>query len=173
MSQTPIDLVHRFLVFEPSRRLRPSNALAHPWLTSEPLLIPDDYPAPSSQCNTLVTRWGGRSLGEWLSETYPQWRELKEWERSENHGNVIVWCTMYVIEYGKTKQRNASASSITQKSALLGLHPKWSQICLRVSSGLIRFWFWSREQRLAEVCEIFNNRFMFYGNNHVHRLKVR
>ena len=78
MSPTPIDLVHRFLVFEPCRRLRPSNALAHPWLTSEPLLIPDDYPALSSQCNTLVMRWGGRSLGEWLSESHPQWRELKE-----------------------------------------------------------------------------------------------
>jgi len=60
MSPTPIDLVHRFLVFEPSQCLCPSNALAHPWLTSKPLLIPDDYPTPSSQCNTPVTRWGGR-----------------------------------------------------------------------------------------------------------------
>ncbi|OJA08342.1 hypothetical protein AZE42_07126 [Rhizopogon vesiculosus] len=78
MSPTPIDLVHRFLVYEPSQRLRPSKALTHPWLTSEPLLIPDDYPAPSSQGDASVTlSWGGKSLGEWLSDVHPQWRDLK------------------------------------------------------------------------------------------------
>ncbi|KAG1748815.1 kinase-like protein, partial [Suillus occidentalis] len=42
MSPTPVDLVHRFLVYEPSQRLRPSEALTHPWFTSEPLLLLPD-----------------------------------------------------------------------------------------------------------------------------------
>jgi serine/threonine protein kinase len=78
MSPTPIDLVHRFLVYEPSLRLRPSKALNHPWFTSEPLLMPDDYPDPSSLGDASMTlSWGGKSLGEWLSDAHPQWRDLK------------------------------------------------------------------------------------------------
>ncbi|KAH0837776.1 kinase-like domain-containing protein [Lanmaoa asiatica] len=36
---SPLDLVHRFLVYEPSRRLRPSEALRHPWFSAEPGLV--------------------------------------------------------------------------------------------------------------------------------------
>jgi len=76
MSPTPIDLIHRFLVYEPSQRLRPSKALTHPWFSSEPLLIPDDYPPPSSQGDSMTLSWGGKSLGGWLSDVYPQRRDL-------------------------------------------------------------------------------------------------
>jgi serine/threonine protein kinase len=78
MSPTPIDLVHRFLVYEPSLRLCPSKALNHPWFTSEPLLMPDDYSDPSSLGDASMTlSWGGKSLGECLSDAHPQWRDLK------------------------------------------------------------------------------------------------
>lgn len=79
MSPTPVDLIHRFLVYEPSQRLRPSKALTHPWFTSEPpLLLPDDFPAPSAHGEVSISlSRGEKSLGEWLSDVHPQWRDLK------------------------------------------------------------------------------------------------
>lgn len=73
MSPTPVDLIHRFLVYEPSRRIRPSKALTHPWFTSEPpLLLPDDFPAPSIRGEASISlSWGAKSLEEWLSDVYP------------------------------------------------------------------------------------------------------
>ncbi|KAG1842246.1 kinase-like domain-containing protein [Suillus subalutaceus] len=73
MSPTPVDLIHRFLVYEPSQRLRPSNALTHPWFTSEPpLLLPDDFPAPSIHGEASISfSWGTKSLGEWLLDVHP------------------------------------------------------------------------------------------------------
>lgn len=73
MSPTLVDLVHRFLVYEPSQRLRPSEALTHPWFTSEPpLLLPDDVPAPSTHTQVPIsTSWGAKSLGQWLSDVHP------------------------------------------------------------------------------------------------------
>ncbi|KAG1742694.1 kinase-like domain-containing protein [Suillus paluster] len=79
MSPTFVDLVHRFLVYEPSRRLRPSGALTHPWFTSEPpLLLPDDFPTSSALGEASMSlSWGGKALGEWLSDVHPQWRDSK------------------------------------------------------------------------------------------------
>ncbi|KAG2138005.1 kinase-like protein [Suillus clintonianus] len=79
MLPTPVDLIHRFLVYEPSQRLRPSKALTHPWFTSEPpLLLPADFPVSSAHGEASISLgWGGKSLGEWLSEVHPQWRNLK------------------------------------------------------------------------------------------------
>ncbi|KAG2032990.1 kinase-like domain-containing protein [Suillus americanus] len=73
MSPTPVDLIHRFLVYEPSQRLRPSKALTHPWFTSEPpLLLPDDFPAPRIHGEASISlSWGAKSLGEWLSGVHP------------------------------------------------------------------------------------------------------
>lgn len=73
MSPTPVDLVHRFLVYEPSQRLRPSKALTHPWFSSEPpLLLPDDVSAPSTHGEAPISlSWGAKSLGEWLSDVHP------------------------------------------------------------------------------------------------------
>ncbi|KAG8219241.1 kinase-like protein [Butyriboletus roseoflavus] len=40
---SPLDLIHRFLVYEPSRRLHPSAALDHPWFRADPgLVLPSD-----------------------------------------------------------------------------------------------------------------------------------
>ncbi|KAF8435763.1 kinase-like domain-containing protein [Boletus edulis BED1] len=40
---TPLDLLHRFLVYEPSRRLHLSESLDHPWFRAEPgLVLPAD-----------------------------------------------------------------------------------------------------------------------------------
>lgn len=40
---SPLDLIHRFLVYEPARRLHPSDALRHPWFRAEPgLVLPAD-----------------------------------------------------------------------------------------------------------------------------------
>lgn len=44
MTCSPLDLIHRFLVYEPSSRLRPTDALRHPWFTVEPgLVLPEGY----------------------------------------------------------------------------------------------------------------------------------
>lgn len=46
---SPFDLVHRFLVYEPPRRLRPSEALGHPWFRAEPgLVLPADGDSDST-----------------------------------------------------------------------------------------------------------------------------
>lgn len=77
MVSTPLDLVHRFLVYEPSRRLRPQDALKHPWFQTEPgLLLPDDYPLASLQAagidgRGLLRRWESKSLGDWLKNNLP------------------------------------------------------------------------------------------------------
>ncbi|KAG1879663.1 kinase-like domain-containing protein [Suillus tomentosus] len=73
MSPTPVDLIHRFLVYEPSQRLRPSRALTHPWFTSEPpLLLPDDFPVSNIPGEAPISlSWGAKSLGEWLSDVHP------------------------------------------------------------------------------------------------------
>jgi cyclin-dependent kinase 8/11 len=73
MSPSPVDLIYRFLVYEPSRRLCPSKALTHPWFTSEPpLLLPDDFPASSIPDGASISlSWGAKSLGQWLSDVHP------------------------------------------------------------------------------------------------------
>lgn len=77
MSPTPLDLVSRFLVYEPSRRLRPRDALRSPWFEAEPgLLLPDDYPISSTQAalldgQELLDKWESKTLGELLKSHLP------------------------------------------------------------------------------------------------------
>lgn len=74
-SPSPLDLIHRFLVYEPSLRLHAQEALHHPWFIAEPgLLLPQDYVA-STQFEqlkgiTLLTNWESRTLGEIIEEIY-------------------------------------------------------------------------------------------------------
>lgn len=81
MSPTPLDLVHRFLVYEPSRRLRPRDALRNPWFDAEPaLLFPDDYAIPSAQAALLndrerLSKWESKTLGELLTSSLPNRRQ--------------------------------------------------------------------------------------------------
>ena len=77
MLPTPLDLVSRFLVYEPSRRLRPRDALRSPWFEAEPgLLLPDDYPISSTQAalldgQELLDNWESKTLGELLKSNLP------------------------------------------------------------------------------------------------------
>lgn len=72
----PLDLVHRFLVYEPSRRLHAQEALRHPWFFAEPwLLLPQDY-VGSTQLErlegiTLLTSWESKSLGDMIMANLP------------------------------------------------------------------------------------------------------
>ena len=69
---TPIDLLHRFLVYPPQNRLQATDALRHPWFAAEPrVLLPSGYRAewagddgeggPSGRVGAV---WDGKSLGE-------------------------------------------------------------------------------------------------------------
>lgn len=54
---SPADLIYRFLVYEPARRLRPSEALRHPWFTAEPgLVLPLDDLTERPSWLTEITR---------------------------------------------------------------------------------------------------------------------
>ncbi|KAL4070341.1 kinase-like protein [Scleroderma citrinum] len=77
MSPTPLDLIHRFLIYEPSIRLRPRDALHNPWFEAElGLLLPDDYPVASTQAAQLegrkvLEKWESKTLGELLKSNLP------------------------------------------------------------------------------------------------------
>ncbi len=50
MANSPLDLIHRLLVYPPERRLQSADALNHPWFVSDPrLLLPDNYPTKDNQ----------------------------------------------------------------------------------------------------------------------------
>ncbi|KAI6017476.1 kinase-like domain-containing protein [Pisolithus marmoratus] len=74
-SPNPLDLVHRFLVYEPSRRLHTHGALRHPWFFAEPgLLLPQDY--TSTELEQLegikvLANWESKSLGEVIVANLP------------------------------------------------------------------------------------------------------
>lgn len=59
-----IDLVQRFIVYPPERRLTAANALQHPWIAAGSLLLPPGYPVDNA-----VAEWNGRTLGQ-LIEAY-------------------------------------------------------------------------------------------------------
>ena len=69
---SPLDLVHRFLVYEPARRLHSSEALCHPWFAAEPgLVLPIDdrteHPLWTGAVTHTFTLEGiTRSLGDLL-----------------------------------------------------------------------------------------------------------
>lgn len=59
VAPSPLDLVNRFLVYPPERRLRAEDALKHPWLSNDVLLLPEGYTTA-----TGVSTWQGRTLGD-------------------------------------------------------------------------------------------------------------
>jgi hypothetical protein len=86
----PLDLLSRFLVYPSSKRLKAADALLHPWFVSGldevGLVLPVEYrqSQPKVDCSQDVSadvgnspplpqvkfsyEWGGKSLGECLSE---------------------------------------------------------------------------------------------------------
>ncbi|KAF9237096.1 kinase-like protein [Melanogaster broomeanus] len=71
MTCSLLDLVHRFLVYEPSARLRPADALCHPWFTAEPgLVLPEGYTGHPPSLNdfkyTITLENQTRTLGDLL-----------------------------------------------------------------------------------------------------------
>ncbi|TFY64632.1 hypothetical protein EVG20_g5881 [Dentipellis fragilis] len=64
---SPLDLIHRFLVYPQASRLKARDALMHPWFQSEPpvLLLPETESAATSSALTSKS-WNGKSLGDWL-----------------------------------------------------------------------------------------------------------
>jgi cyclin-dependent kinase 8/11 len=64
MVPSPLDLVHRFLVFPECMRLTAPEALLHPWFTTDPaVLLPTGY---HTLPNLSMALWEGKTLGEWL-----------------------------------------------------------------------------------------------------------
>jgi len=69
MIPSPLDLVYRLLVYPEHTRLRASEALLHPWFTTDPpVLLPKGYPTVPTFSTAF---WEGKTLGEWLIMTLP------------------------------------------------------------------------------------------------------
>ncbi|THH11047.1 hypothetical protein EW145_g898 [Phellinidium pouzarii] len=70
---SPLDLIHRLLVYPPETRIKASDALMHPWFLSAhdvPLILPTDHPQArkdASPGNTWETTWHGKEMEHWLS----------------------------------------------------------------------------------------------------------
>jgi len=65
---TPLDLVHRFLVYPPDQRLSAFAALHHPWFSRDgefPLLLPAEYPN-GVVTHSATSAWEGRTLPDLL-----------------------------------------------------------------------------------------------------------
>jgi cell division cycle 2-like len=58
-----VDFINCFLVYPPERRLKASEALRHPWLSDNTLLLPPGYESLHS-----VSTWENQSLGETLQK---------------------------------------------------------------------------------------------------------
>jgi hypothetical protein len=73
---SPLDLIHRFLVYHPDARMRAHAALTHRWFKAEPLvLLPKDYPAqialPRDTTSSTRISWEGKTLDKWLRFVVP------------------------------------------------------------------------------------------------------
>lgn len=72
MSPTPLDLIHRLLVYPPKDRISASSVLEHPWFLSvnDPLVLPTDHPLAAPPADTLqcATEWKGETMGHWLKK---------------------------------------------------------------------------------------------------------
>ena len=58
-SRSALDLVHRFLVYPPERRLKASDAMHHPWLAAGSILLPPTHPSAA----TNITSYNDMGLG--------------------------------------------------------------------------------------------------------------
>ena len=64
---TPLDLIHRLLVYPPEDRLKAAAALKHPWFTGSgdvPLLVRPEN-RDRDECNSKA-EWKGKSLEDWF-----------------------------------------------------------------------------------------------------------
>ena len=77
MSLSPLDLLHRFLVYPQSDRIRAVDALKHPWFIVDPVaLLPPGYPLEHVDDGSILRSqvgnlWEGKTLGEWLRASVP------------------------------------------------------------------------------------------------------
>lgn len=68
-SPTPLDLIHRLLVYPPPRRSNADEALNHPWF--EGVLLPAGYPVERNGQEILMTL-ESRTVGDLLRSCLPQ-----------------------------------------------------------------------------------------------------
>ena len=66
---TPLDLLSRFLVYPPEKRLKAADALLHPWFRAG-ILLPEafstDAESQSGQNKQAMLEWEGKTLGQWI-----------------------------------------------------------------------------------------------------------
>ena len=81
MSPSPLDLLHRLLVYPPLDRICAEDALKHHWFTAADsmVMLPSEYPVVGDVDegnNSLMPQvgfvWEGKTLGEWLRASLPQ-----------------------------------------------------------------------------------------------------
>ena len=85
MMATPVDLMHRLLVYPPETRITAAKALKHSWFVAEggedtkiPVLLPKDRRSGSllsperdrKEVAGGVTSWNGKPLGHWLNVAF-------------------------------------------------------------------------------------------------------
>lgn len=67
LEPTALDLIHRLLVYPPDSRFRAADALKHPWLSGDALLVlPQVVLASDSVPACAAEVRDGRTAGEWL-----------------------------------------------------------------------------------------------------------
>lgn len=71
-SPTPLDLIHRLLVYPPGDRMKASDVLQHLWFSANedaPLLLPKDFPSiqEGTKGGDWDTLWHGEDLRHWLN----------------------------------------------------------------------------------------------------------
>ena len=66
---TPLDLLSRFLVYPPEKRLKAADALSHPWFKAN-ILLPEAFSTnaetQSGQNKQAMSDWEGKTLGQWI-----------------------------------------------------------------------------------------------------------
>ena len=72
---TPLDLIHRLLVYPPEDRLKANEVLEHPWFAETgdgvvPLLLPADHPRATESGGCWQMRWHEKDLGYWLDVAF-------------------------------------------------------------------------------------------------------
>jgi len=66
---TALDLLSRFLVYPPEKRLKAADALSHPWFKAN-ILLPEELSpnaeTQSGQNKQAMLEWEGKTLGQWI-----------------------------------------------------------------------------------------------------------
>lgn len=62
---TCIDLIEKFLAYQPPSRLTAADGLRHSWFTDSMLLVPPGYPETAHDVQ-YTTMWEGRTLSQLL-----------------------------------------------------------------------------------------------------------